>query len=198
MNESRQMNVQINGKQIDIGNSLSSHAKNKVTELILKYSKSATGSSITFSKDRHEYFCDISIHLATGMTVQAKGKATDIYDSFENSREKISKQLRRYKRRLKNHHNDRKSPIEFSNANSYVISTPDENNDSTEKESLKPLIIAEMQEKIPTISVGEAVMQMELYGANMLIFKNSSHQKINVVHIREDGNIGWVDPEHST
>ena len=192
------MNVQINGKQINIGSSLSSHAQSKVKDLILKYSKTATGSSITFSKDRHEYFCDISIHLATGMTVQAKGRAIDIYDSFENSREKISKQLRRYKRRLKNHHNDRKLPIEFSNANSYVISTPADNNDSTEKESLTPLIIAEMQEKIPTLSVGEAVMQMELSESKLLIFNNSSHQKINVIHIREDGNIGWVDPEQST
>ena len=190
------MNVQINGKQIDIGSSLSTHAKGKVTEVITKYSKSATDSTITFSKDRYEYFCDIFIHLATGMTVQAKGKAIDIYDSFEDSLEKIDKQLRRYKRRLKNHHNDRKKPIEFMYANSYITSNQNEE-DSHEKESLKPLIIAEMQEKIPTISVGEAVMQMELSGANMLIFRNSSHQKINVVHLREDGNIGWVDPEHS-
>ena len=190
------MNVQINGKQIDIGSSLSTHAKGKVTEVITKYSKSATDSTITFSKDRYEYFCDIFIHLATGMTVQAKGKAIDIYDSFEDSLEKIDKQLRRYKRRLKNHHNDRKKPIEFMYANSYIISNQNEE-DSHKKESLKPLIIAEMQEKIPTISVGEAVMQMELSGANMLIFRNSSHQKINVVHLREDGNIGWVDPEHS-
>ena len=190
------MNVQINGKQLDIGSSLSSHTKNKLEDLIFKYSKSATDCTVTFSKDRYEYFCDISIHLSTGMTVQSKGKANDIYDSFENSLEKISKQLRRYRRRLKNHHNDRKQPIEFINANSYVISKFDETDDSTEKESLKPVIIAEMQTKVPTISVGEAVMQMELSGANMLIFRNSSHQKINVVHIREDGNIGWVDPEH--
>ncbi len=192
------MNVQINGKQIDIGSSLSSHAKGKVTEIIIKYSKSATDITITFSKDRHEYFCDIYIHLATGMTVQAKGKAVDIYDSFENSLDKIDKQLRRYKRRLKNHHNDRKNPIEFINANSYIISKHNEEEDEYDhkKESLNPLIIAEMQEKIPTISVGEAVMQMELSGSNMLIFRNSSHQKINVVHLREDGNIGWVDPEH--
>ncbi len=190
------MNVQINGKHIDIGISLNSHAESKIRELVLKYSKSATDTSITFSKDRYEYFCDISIHLATGMTVQAKGKATDIYDSFENSLEKINKQIRRYKRRLKNHHNDRKKPIEYITANSYVISNNDEP-DSNEKESLNPLIIAEMQEKIPTLSVGEAVMQMELSGANMLIFKNYSHQKINVIYLREDGNIGWVDPEHS-
>ena len=188
------MNVQINGKHIDVGSSLSSHATEKTKEIILKYAKSATDISITFSKDRHEYFCDISIHLVTGITVQAKGKSNDIYDSFENSLEKTDKQLRRYKRRLKNHHIDRKNPIEFVNANSYVISKHDET-DNGEKESLSPLIIAEMQTKLPTITVGEAVMQMELSGSNMLIFRNSSHQKINVVHLREDGNIGWVDPE---
>ena len=190
------MNIQVKGKKIDIGTSLSSYAEEKITELIFKYSKSATDTSITFSKDRHEYLCDISIHLATGINAQSKGKATDIYDSFEKSLEKIGKQLRRYKRRLKNHNNERKKPIEFINANSYVISTYDEDSNSEKKESLKPLIIAEMQSKIPTISVGEAVMQMELAGANMLIFRNSSHQKINVVHLRDDGNIGWVDPEH--
>ena len=192
------MNVQINGKQINIGNSLSSFAKNKITELTVKYAKSATDGSVTFSKDRYQYYCDISIHLATGMTVQAKGKATEIYDSFEKSLEKTDKQLRRYKRRLKNHHNDRKQPIEFSSANSYVISNNIRDVDSIEIESLKPLIIAEMEQRIPTLSVGEAVMQMELSGSNILIFKNSSHKNINVIHLREDGNIGWVDPEYSS
>ena len=191
------MNIQVNGKQLDIGNSLRSHVSGKLTELVYKYANSATDSTVTFSKARYEYYCDISIHLATGLRVQAKGKATDIYDSFEKSLEKISKQLRRYKRRLKNHHNDRQQPIEFINANSYVISRNDGNDDSNEKESLNPIIIAEMQEQIPTISVSDAVMQMELTGANMLIFRNSSHKKINVIHLRSDGNIGWVDPEHS-
>ena len=191
------MNIQVNGKQIDIGESLRTHVEHKTTELISKYSSSATDITTTFSKDRYEYLCDISIHISTGMTAQSKGRATDIYESFESSLEKIAKQLRRYKRRLKNHHSDRKEPIEFINASSYVISNPDEETDSHEKEALKPLIIAEMQTKIPTLSVGEAVMQMELSGSNLLIFKNYLHKKINVVHLRDDGNIGWVDPEHS-
>lgn len=190
------MNIQVNGKQIDIGESLRGHVEHKTSELISKYSSSATDIITTFSKERYEYLCDISIHISTGMTAQSKGKATDIYDSFETSLEKIAKQLRRYKRRLKNHHSDRKEPIEFINASSYVISTKEEA-DSIEKESLKPLIIAEMQTKIPVLSVGEAVMQMELTGSSLLIFKDYLHKKINIVHLREDGNIGWVDPEQS-
>ena len=131
------------------------------------------------------------------MTAQSNGKANDVYASFENSLEKIAKQLRRYKRRLKDHHINRKEPIEFIDANSYVISSNIEEGDSNQTESLKPLIIAEMQTKIPTLSVGEAVMQMELTGSNFLIFNNSLHKKINLIHVRGDGNIGWVDPEHS-
>ena len=191
------MNVQINGKQIDIGDSLRSHVEQKASSLISKYSNSATDIVTTFSKDRYEFLCDISIHISSGMTAQAKGKANEIYTSFENALEKIGKQLRRYKRRLKNHNHDRKEPIEFIQASSYILSSHDEETDSNDKESLKPLIIAEMQTKISTMSVGEAVMQMELLGSNLLIFKNSLNKKINVVHMREDGNIGWVDPQQS-
>ena len=191
------MNIHINGKQIDIGASLSSHVNLKITDLTSKYSISATEVTATFSRDRYEFLCHISVHISTGMTAQSKGKANDVYASFENSLEKIAKQLRRYKRRLKDHHINRKEPIEFIDANSYVISSDIEEDDSNQTESLKPLIIAEMQTKIPTLSVGEAVMQMELTGSNFLIFNNSLHKKINLIHVRGDGNIGWVDPEHS-
>ena len=191
------MKIQVNGKKIDVGDSLRLYVEEKTSELILKYTRSVTDISTTFSKERYEYSCDISLHLSTGITAQAKGKANDIYESFENSLEKISKQLRRYKRRLKNHHKDRKKPVEFTKANTYVISTHDEGADFNEKESLKPLIIAEMRTEIPTLSVGEAVMQMELKGTNILIFINSLNKKVNVIHLRDDGNIGWVDPEHS-
>ena len=191
------MSTQVNGKQIDVGDSLRSFVKEKTDALVEKYSKPATDITVTFSKDRYEYFCDISMHLSTGITALSKGKANDIYESFDNSLEKIAKQLRRYKRRLKNHHNDRKEPVEFYSAQSYVISNLESDSEYSEKESLKPLIIAEMETQIPKLSVGEAVMQMELAGSNLLIFRNSFHDKINVIHLRDDGNIGWVDPEYS-
>ncbi len=192
------MNIHVNGKHIKIGDSLRNYTEEKTSEMIVKYSTSATDISVTFSKNRYEYLCDISLHLSTGITAQSKGKANEIYECFENSVEKIAKQLRRYKRRLKNHHFERREPIEFFDASSYVISSKDESEgtDSVEKESLKPLIVAEMKTKIPKLSVGEAVMQMELSSANILIFRNSSNNKINVVHMRDDGNIGWVDPEN--
>tara|TARA_Y100001968_G_scaffold329548_1_gene379147 strand:- start:598 stop:1176 length:579 start_codon:yes stop_codon:yes gene_type:complete len=190
------MKIQITGKQIDVGDALKRYVEDKISDIIVKYSTKNIDSNVTFSRDRHGFFCDFTSHLATGITTQAKGKSENIYESFDQALEKAEKQLRRYKRRLKNHHNDRKEPIQYFKASSYIISKENEGEESEGKESLKPIIIAETETKIPKISVGEAVMQMELLGSNMLIFRNSSHNGINIVHYREDGNIGWVDPKY--
>ncbi|MGJ8557856.1 MAG: sigma 54 modulation/S30EA ribosomal C-terminal domain-containing protein, partial [Sulfitobacter geojensis] len=101
--------------------------------------------------------------------------------------------LRRYKRRLKDHHKDRAEPVEFLGASSYILAS-DSDSDAQEPETLQPMIIAEMQTKIATLSVGEAVMQMEISGAPVLVFRNEGKDGVNVVYRREDGNIGWIDP----
>ena len=88
------MNIQVNGKQINIGDSLRTHAEEKTLDLLSKYSRSATDLSITFSKDRYEYICDISLHLSTGLTAQSRGRTTDIYECFDSSLEKIAKQYK--------------------------------------------------------------------------------------------------------
>ena len=105
----------------------------------------------------------------------------------------MEKQLRRNKRRLKHHHKDRVEPVELVGASSYILASDHESQDS-EPETLQPMIIAEMETKIPSLSVGEAVMQMELAGSPVLIFRNESKDGLNVVYRREDGNIGWIDP----
>ena len=105
----------------------------------------------------------------------------------------MEKQLRRYKRRLKDHHKSRTEPVETFAGASYILASTEDSADQ-EPESLQPIIVAEMEQKIPSLSVGEAVMQMELAGAPLLVFRNEGHNGVNVVYSREDGNIGWVDP----
>ena len=105
----------------------------------------------------------------------------------------MEKQLRRYKRRLKDHHKDRVEPVELFGASSYILAS-EEASDDSEPESLQPIIVAEMQTQIPSLSVGEAVMQMELAGAPVLVFRNEGKDGVNVVYRRDDGNIGWIDP----
>ncbi|MXU64685.1 ribosome hibernation-promoting factor, HPF/YfiA family [Oceanomicrobium pacificus] len=191
------MRIQVNGKQIDVGDALRTHVEDRLTEVVGKYAERPVEAVVTFSKDRHEFICDASVHLSTGMSAQAKSAANEVYDSFEGALDRMEKQLRRYKRRLKDHHRSRPDPIEAMNAAAYVLAGTSHEEESQEPESLQPIIIAETKTQVQSLSVGEAVMQMELAGAPMLVFRNESSGNVNVVYQRDDGNIGWIDPNNS-
>lgn len=165
------MRYQITGKQIDIGEALQTHVKTELGSAVEKYSSRPTDATVIFSKSAHEYVCEADIHLSTGLNVTAKAHATEIYAAFEACCEKIDKQLRRYKRRLKDHHKERTEPVELFGAASYILAREEDSHDN-EPESLQPIIVAEMETRIPSLSVGEAVMQMELAGAPVLVFRN--------------------------
>ena len=187
------MLYKITGKQINIGTSLQTHVKSTVDSIIEKYPGRPTDATVIFSKSSNEFMCEVSVHLSTGLTAQAGARDHEIYAAFDAASEKMEKQLRRYKRRLKSHHREREQPVELSVASSYILSSQYESID-TEPDTLQPLIVAEMEQKILLLSVGEAVMQMELAGEPVLVFRNEGHNGVNVVYRREDGNIGWVDP----
>ena len=187
------MRYQITGKQIGIGEALQTHVKTELGDVVGKYAGRPTDANIVFSKSGHEYVCEAEVHLSTGLTAQAKGHATEIYAAFDSASEKMEKQLRRYKRRLKDHHKERSQPVELSDAGSYILASNSESEEQ-EPEGVSSMIVAEMETKIPSFSVGEAVMQMEIANAPVLVFRNEGHSGINVVYRREDGNIGWIDP----
>ncbi|MCB1400968.1 MAG: ribosome-associated translation inhibitor RaiA [Rhodobacteraceae bacterium] len=190
------MRYQISGKQLDVGDALQTHVKAELGETVEKYSQRPTDATVVFSRNAHEFLCEATVHLSTGLTASAHGRAGEIYAAFESCREKMDKQLRRHKRRLKDHHRDRHEPVEFGPAGMYVLAADDAEAES-DGGSLAPIIVAEMETKVPTLSVGEAVMQMELSGIPLLVFRNEKHGGVNVVHRREDGNVGWIDPRNS-
>jgi len=187
------MRYQISGKQIDIGTALQTHVQTELGEVVAKYAQRPTDANVVFSRSAHEYVCEATVHLSTGLTAQAKAHETEIYAAFDSCREKMETQLRRYKRRLKDHHRDRSEPVELSAASSYILAS-EQTHAEDEPSSLQPIIVAEMETKIPSLSVGEAVMQMELAGAPVLIFRQEGQDGLNVVYRRDDGNIGWIDP----
>lgn len=191
------MRYQISGKQIDIGEALQTHVRSELTDMVGKYAGRPTEAVVTFSKSGHEFVCETVVHLSTGLTAQAKGHDHEIYAAFDASSAKMDKQLRRNKRRLKDHHKERSQPVELSDAGSYILAATDDSPD-TEGADSAPVIVAEMETKIPSISVGEAVMQMELANAPVVVFRNEKNSSINVVYRRDDGNIGWVDPKTGT
>jgi len=194
------MRYQISGKQIDIGEALQTHVKAELGEVVEKYAQRPTEAVVVFSREGHEQVCEAIIHLSTGLTAQARGHAPEIYAAFESCREKMDKQLRRYKRRLRDHHRDRTAPVEFDGGASYILAAndgDDHRHEDDEPDTLNPVVIAEMETRVPSITVGEAVMQMELAGHKMLVFRNEGHGGVNVVYRRDDGNIGWIDPRNS-
>ena len=187
------MRYKISGRQIDVGDALQTHVKSELGQTVEKYSQRPTDATVVFSRNAYEFLCEATVHLSTGLTASAKGGATEIYAAFEACREKMDKQLRRYKRRLKDYHRERTEPVEFDEASMYVLAA-NGGSEGAEPESLQPMIIAEMETNVPSVSVGEAVMQMELAGSQMLVFRNEKHGGVNVVYRRDDGNIGWIDP----
>jgi ribosomal subunit interface protein len=188
------LRYQITGHQIDIGEALQTHVRTELDTVVSKYAGRPTDAAIVFSKSAHEFICEATLHLSSGLTAQAKAHATEIYAAFDHCAQKMEKQLRRYKRRLKDHHRSRTGPVEMVDGASYILSSGSEDEDS-EPESLQPIIIAEMEARIPSLSVGEAVMQMELQGAPVLVFRNEGQKAgVNIVYRRDDGNIGWIDP----
>lgn len=190
------MHIKVSGKQIDVGEALRTHVEYNLVAAVGKYFDRPVDAHVVFSRNGHGYKCDSSVHLPTGLTAQAHAQNDEIYAAFEQATDKIEKQLRRYKRRLKDHHQDRQDPIELIEAQSYVLQSHDEEIDSGDGEAngMQPVIIAEMTTGIKSLTVGEAVMQMELAHAPFLMFRNQASGRLNVVYQRDDGNVGWIDP----
>ncbi|AGT10044.1 ribosome hibernation-promoting factor, HPF/YfiA family [Paracoccus aminophilus] len=188
------MRYQISGKQMDVGDALATHVETEFEATFEKYQQRPTDATLVFSKNAHEFVCDAVIHLSTGLTAQAQGKASEVYAAFDQCRERMDKQLRRYKRRLKDHYREREEPVAFGPADLYVLASDDDQWEVQNDGPPQPMIIAEMEARVPTLSVGEAVMQMELAGKPLLVFRNEKHGGVNVVYSREDGNVGWIDP----
>ncbi len=189
------MHIQVNGKQIDVGESLAAHVEEQLTAAVAKYFDRPADAVVTFSKDAHNFRCDSTVHLATGLKAQSSATSGDIYAAFDQSAERIEKQIRRYKRRLKDHHRKRPNPVDAMDAPAYVLGA--QSDESDEPETLQPVIVAEMKHPVQVLSVGEAVMQMEFADKSFLIFQHDTTDRVNVVYRRDDGNIGWIDPAAS-
>lgn len=185
------MHIQVTGKHIDVGDALRNHVEESFTASISKYSENPIDSVVTFSRRGHEFTCDASAHLSTGLVAKASAHAHDVYAAADACCDRLEKQLRRYKRRLKDHHRDRAEPITALSAPGYVLQS---HFDEEEPAQLEPIVVAEMKTQIQSLTVGEAVMQMEMADQGFLLFRNESHGGLNLVFRRDDGNIGWIDP----
>ena len=190
------MTLRISGKSISVGEALRSRVSERTDEVLRKYFDGNYSGHITLSKDGFGFRTDCSLHLDSGITLEADSNATDAYASADQALVMIEKRLRRYKSRLK----DRSARKTYAanaaladiDAPSYVIEAPAESDE--EVTTYSPVIIAEATTSLKRLSVSEAVMELDLTGAACIVFQHGSSGRVNIIYRRTDGNVGWVDP----
>jgi len=191
------MQVQVTGKHIDVGDALRTHVTERLEAAAEKYLGRATDAHVVFSKEGHEFQADCTLRLGHGVVLQSQARAGDIYASFDGTADKMEKRLRRHKRRLKDHHAEgRQAPEEIELPARVLAGEPDDadiNDAADGGADDQPIIIAETTKKLQRLSVGEAVMRMDLADAPFLLFKAGDDDAVNMVYRRDDGNIGWVE-----
>ncbi len=189
------MQIQVSGKQIDIGESLRASTEERLGALAERYFRSAIDGAITFSRAGSGYRADCSVHAGRGLTVFAHADGFDIHTALDAALGRLEKRLRRYKRYLHERTQERTTdgaPADYS-ANYTVLAGGEETVE--EVDNLHPIVVAETATTIEACSVGEAVMALELGNKTTLMFRNAGHGGLNVVYRRPDGNIGWIDPK---
>ncbi len=184
------MSLRISGKNLDIGEAFRVEVETRLSEAMKKYFDGGFNGHVTLEREGSGFRTECAIHLDTGIVLQAEGRAQDARLSFDQAADRIEKRLRRYKRKLKEHHLARRE--EPLPAQSYILAANDE--ESEVPPDYAPTIIAEETTSLETLSVGGAVMAMDLSEAGVVVFRNAAHGGINVVYRRPDGHIGWIDP----
>ncbi len=193
------MQVQVTGKHLDVGEALTGHVQTRLEGGVNKYFDRSVDGHVTLSREGPMFHVDCSVHLASGITLQAQGEAADVYAAFDGAADRLEKRVRRYKRRLKNHHKTREGNAMPAWDAPYVVFGGDgPDNDEEVSEGIDPVIVAETTKPIRTMTVGEAVLQLNVSDNPVVVFRNSAHDGINVVYRRADGHVGWVDPTNNT
>lgn len=196
------MRIQIAGRQLDVGEALRTRIEGELASGVGKYFDRATDAVVTVAKNGggSQFEGDCLVHLPSGISLQSQGHGGDAHSAFGEAMEKLEKRVRRYKRRLRNHHADNKSPLPAEEAPAYVLAPLQEDTDAGEDAPAAdsaPLVIAENTVSVRTMTVSTAVLQLDLTDQPALLFRNAAHGGFNVVYRRPDGNIGWIDPERA-
>ena len=190
------MDIRVSGHQVETGAALQEHASERLTGIVDKYFTRALSSHVTIGKGPHDSFtADIVTHVMQGIIVKGHAEAQDAHLAVDQAADKIDKQLRRYKRRLKDRHEQAEYALKEEDAAYTVFAGNDADEDIIDLEAVEaPAIVAETRVDVPEASVSDAVMMLDLRDTPALFFKNAGTGRHNMVYRRPDGTIGWVEP----
>ena len=193
------MSFRVSGKNIDVGEALRERISARVVEALEKYFDGGYSGHVTVGKEAFGFHTECVIHLDSGIMLRAEAMAADAYASADQAADNLEKRLRRYQRRLKDHHGNGRGngrtpdDVPVIDAPSYVIAAPGQDSED-EVATFNPVIIAESTTALKRLSVSEAVMELDMTGAAVMVFRHASHGRVNLVYRRADGNVGWIDP----
>ena len=196
------MQVQVTGKHVDVGEALRSRVTDELSNSILKYfDRDGGGADVVVSREGNAFKVDCSVVLASGQQLTTHGVGGDAHMAFDAALEKMAKRVRRYKNRLKDHHPQALAK-QAESAAYFVIAAPDDLDDADDETPSpttfgEPMIIAETEKPVRSMTVSSAVMERDLTEAQTIVFRNAAHGGLSVVYRRPDGNIGWIDPERT-
>lgn len=188
---SNEMGLRISGKQMEVGDAFRTRIDGRVGDIVSKYFDGGFSGHIVMERSGSRFAADCTIHLDTGMTLQATGQAQEAIPAFEAAADRLEKRLRRYKRRLKSHPTSAgNEPIDVS----YAVMAPVADEDEEVPEDYAPAIVAESTMSLKTMSVASAVVELDTKESPVFVFRNAGSDRVNIVYRRADGNIGWIDP----
>ena len=185
------MALKISGKNVDIGQALRSRIDQTIAEAVQKYFDGGYYGNVTVTRNGRIFRTECSVHLDSGIVIEASGNDDDANASFDQALERLQKRLRRYNRRLKDRSRVQSAKM-ITPAAAFVLTPPPEDDELAE--DYAPAIVAETKAEVRTLSVSAAVMELDMTDAPVVVFRNSSHGGLNVVYRRPDGHFGWIDP----
>jgi ribosomal subunit interface protein len=200
------MHITVAGKQVETGEALQSHVREGLGNIARKYFDHALEANVTFRRDAkgHAFVCDINLKAGRDLFMRGEGEGTDAHRAFEEAAEHVAKRLRRYRRRVNDHARSMASERDRPRgepARQIVLRRPEEDDEEADAAETQvadgadhPAVVAESQGMIETLTVGEAVMRLDLLQTTVLMFRNRQTGTLNVVHRRGDGHVGWIDP----
>lgn len=186
------MSVRVSGKHMEIGDAFRTRIEDRIADAVSKYFDGGYSSQVTVEKSGSRFTADCKVHLDTGVVLQATGQSQDPHGAFDGSSERIEKRLRRYKRRLKDHHANNGAHAKVDEL-AYRVMDAGADDEEEVPEDYAPVIVAESSKTVRTMTVASAVMALDLTDEPVLIFRNAGSGALNIVYRRTDGNIGWVD-----
>jgi ribosomal subunit interface protein len=192
------MTIQVTGKNMETGDTFQSYVTDKARTVLEKYIGPEISGHIRIEKIKAQFHTHCSMRLKTGLMLESQGHASDPFASADAALERLEKRVRRYKRRLKDHHHGNGHAHDrFTPATDSVFQINEEE-DTQQEQHHEPVIVAEAVREVRNLSVSQAVMQLDLTEQAFLVFRHAGTGAVNIVYRREDGNIGWINPEEPT